>query len=49
MKRKLALFMGMFAIALSAFVFSADQQPNRSDCPLRGTPLCPEHPACCTK
>jgi hypothetical protein len=49
MKRKLALALGMLAIALSAFAFSADKQQNRSDCPLWGTPLCPAYPACCQK
>ncbi len=44
MRRKLALVLGMLAIALSAFAFSADKQQNRADCPLRGTPLCPVYP-----
>jgi hypothetical protein len=50
MKRKFMLILGILAVALSALAFSGDNpQPKRSDCPLWGTPLCPEYPACCNK
>jgi hypothetical protein len=49
MKRKLTLILGILALALGAFAFSGDSQPQRSDCPLWGTPLCPAYPACCNK
>jgi len=49
MKRKLVLLFGVLALTVSAFAFSGDSQPRRSDCPLWGTPLCPAYPACCNK
>ncbi len=49
MKRKLVLILGLFTLVFSAFAFSGDSQPKRSECPLWGTPLCPAYPACCAK
>jgi hypothetical protein len=49
MRRKLALLFGILALTVSAFAFSGDSRPQRNDCPLWGTPLCPEYPACCQK
>jgi len=48
MRRKLALILGILGVTLSALALSGSKAPaDLSDCPLQGTPLCPEYPSCC--
>jgi len=48
MKRKLILGLSVLGLTLSAMAFSGSQpQANNDECPLRGTPACPEYPSCC--
>ncbi|MBI1936916.1 MAG: hypothetical protein HYS25_02215 [Ignavibacteriales bacterium] len=48
MKRRLAIILGILATAVSIFGFTASNSTQKiSECPLRGTPECPEYPACC--
>ncbi len=50
MKRKMGLFIGLIAIAVSSMAFSGvPAQSGQQSCPLKGTPLCPQYPACCVK
>ncbi len=48
MKRKLIMIFAALAIVTSAFAISiSSTQTDVDDCPLRGTPECPEYPSCC--
>ncbi len=48
MKRKIYLALAILGIAVSLFAFSGQSSQNANDnCLLRGTPACPEYPACC--
>jgi len=48
MKRKLTLLLGILGITVSALAFTgSSSQVSNNECPLRGTPECPEFPSCC--
>lgn len=48
MKRKLMLLLGILGLTIGSLAFNgSSSQLNNSDCPLRGTPECPEYPSCC--
>lgn len=48
MKRRLAIILGILATAVSLLGFIASNSTQKlSECPLRGTPECPEYPYCC--
>jgi len=48
MKRKIALILAILGLTAGALSFSGTgTNRNISECPLRGTPDCPEYPSCC--
>lgn len=48
MKRNLLVLLALMGIALGAFAFSGSSpESDTANCPLNGTPACPEYPKCC--
>ncbi len=48
MKQKLMLLLTVLALVATALGFSGTgPTADREGCPLRGTPACPDYPACC--
>ena len=48
MKRKIYLALAILGIAASSLAFSGQSSQKTNDnCFLKGTPACPEYPACC--
>jgi len=48
MKRKTIFLFAVLGVTLSALAFTGMNSAAREEaCPLKGTPACPEYPACC--